>query len=167
MRDALTAYVSFFSRDVYVKVLRWLKHVYKTRSSELDTIAFMSMIHLCMFLRHEDSREQIGRNILSSVIKHSKAARKLRTQNEIIPTPITNTHKGVAIFNCKTILNDIVMSWVYFLFFLCFLFSLCGCLCVCVLRNCAMIKKETTKKNRKKKRKKIQKNTKMNKRLNM
>ncbi|ETO16233.1 cation diffusion facilitator family transporter containing protein, partial [Reticulomyxa filosa] len=76
VRDALTAYVSFFKNEVYVKVLKWLNHVYTTRAQELDTMAFMSMIHLSMFLRHEDARENVAKSILTAVLKQSKSARK-------------------------------------------------------------------------------------------
>ena len=36
------------------------------------------MLHLCMFLRHEDSREHIGKFILQNVIRQSRSQRKHR-----------------------------------------------------------------------------------------
>ena len=71
VKDAVAVYLSHFNVEVCVKVLKWLGHVYTTRSKLLDTEAFTSILHLCMLLRHEDSREQIGKFILQTVIKQS------------------------------------------------------------------------------------------------
>ena len=74
VKDAVTSYISCnsFDSEVYRKVLQWLGHVYTIHYKSLDTSGFMSMLHLCMFLRHEDVREEIGKFLLQNVSKHSK-----------------------------------------------------------------------------------------------
>ncbi len=76
----------------------------------LSNRAFMSMLHLCMFLRHEDSREHIGKFILQNVIRQSRSQRKHRMVKDSNESKDNNyNHKNQNKPKNKN--NSAVYSW--------------------------------------------------------
>ena len=70
VRDSITAYMSYFPREIYSKVLKWANHVYDTRfiKRQIDNRAYINLLHLCMFLRYDDVREEASINIINKLI---------------------------------------------------------------------------------------------------
>ena len=70
VRDSIAAYISYFPREIYHKVLKWANHVYDTRanSRQIDSRAYINLLHLCMFLRYDDVREEASMNIINKLI---------------------------------------------------------------------------------------------------
>ena len=70
VRDSVTAYISYFPRGTYSKVLKWANHVYDTRCTtrQINNRAYINLLHLCMFLRYDDVREESSLNIIHKLI---------------------------------------------------------------------------------------------------
>eukprot|EP01083_Nonionella_stella_P038841 105598_1 len=95
VRDAITAYISFFPREIYGKVLKWANHVYESRSTsrEIDTRAFINLLHLCMFLRYDDVRAEASMNIINKLMmewaKHHNHRRDIQMKARHVRKPTT------------------------------------------------------------------------------
>jgi len=81
VRDSVTAYISYFPRGTYSKVLKWANHVYDSRcaSRQINNRALIDLLHLCMFLRYDDVREESSLRIINKLIAEWTNDRALRS----------------------------------------------------------------------------------------
>ena len=115
VRDSITAYISYFPRGTYCKVLKWANHVYDTRctSRRINNRAFINLLHLCMFLRYDDVREESSRNIINKLIAEWSVEQQQIKQYQSVHSRLSPSMSPIKCgFNWKSIVEETMRSMV-------------------------------------------------------
>uniref|UniRef100_A0A6A7G2U5 Brefeldin A-inhibited guanine nucleotide-exchange protein n=1 Tax=Hirondellea gigas TaxID=1518452 RepID=A0A6A7G2U5_9CRUS len=78
--DSLILYISYFSGEVHINYLQFIKSFFKDRLDSLDSKVVMRLFETCMFLRHEDNRVKASREMVDGLVAKIPACIRCRCQ---------------------------------------------------------------------------------------
>eukprot|EP01083_Nonionella_stella_P082049 226419_1 len=67
--DCLVVYLSYFSGDVHLNYMHFIRVVFERRLPSIHTLTVMRIFETCLFLRHEDARIGLSRDMLTCLVR--------------------------------------------------------------------------------------------------
>jgi len=64
LSEAVSGYLSHFSNNFMTSVPKFVKHIFKERLHALTPESFWALLHILLFLRRQDSKDNVSKNVL-------------------------------------------------------------------------------------------------------
>merc|ERR1719447_2721400 len=107
LSDAVSGYLSHFTNKFMILVPKFVKHTITERFQSLTPESFWALLHILLFLRRQDSKDNVSKNVLlKKLLKNVNQSLQHERQKERVAKG--SKEKPTANSIVKSILHQIV-----------------------------------------------------------